>query len=192
MIRKVLLAVCLVLTAFEAARAGIPTECELAILPNLIASPNGTIPTTFTFHGPSGPVSGLIIEVRYTAVAENLACWCSGQVHPVLSDTTDAAGQVRFFISGGGCLEPAVIPGGVAVVVSLNGIPCREIGQVSPDVLNSTSPPCQVTLGDAVSYTHPLATATYGFCYDLNSDLAVGLTDAVIFTTPASRAATCP
>jgi len=174
-----------------AAAAGIP-DCNLSVIPNVIACPGGTMPTTFTIVSSSGPINGATVELRYSANGNSGACWCTGQTHPIISGTTNASGQVTFNVSGGGCLNPATIAGGVAVEVFVNNIPCKQIGQVSPDVNSTTSPPCQVTLSDAVSFTGPLSTATYGFCYDLNSDLTVGLTDAVLFTTPASTAATCP
>jgi hypothetical protein len=173
------------------ALAGIP-DCNLSVIPNVIASPGGTIPTTMTIVSTSGPISGATVELRYTANGNAAGCWCTGQVHPIISGTTNGSGQVTFNVSGGGCLNPATISGGVAIEVYVNNIPCKQIGQVSPDVISTTSPPCAVTLADAVNFTGPLSTATYGFCHDLNSDLSVGLTDAVLFTTPASTAATCP
>jgi hypothetical protein len=181
-----------VLLVAPAARAGIP-DCNLSTIPNVVASPGGVINTTFTIVSTSGPLSGATVELRYTAAGDAAACWCTGQVHPIIPvGTTDINGQVTFAISGGGCLDPAVIAGGVAIQVYVNNIACKEIGQVSPDVNSSTSPPCTVALADAVDFTGPLSSGSYGFCYDLNSDGAVGLTDAVIFTPAASSAITCP
>jgi len=174
----------------SSASAGIP-DCTLSTIPNVVASPGGVIPTTFTIVSTSGPLNGATVELRYTAAAEAAACWCTGQVHPIISGVTNVSGQVTFNVSGGGCLNPATIAGGVAIRVFVNNIACKEIGQVSPDVNSTTSPPCTVSLSDAVDFTGPLSTGTYGFCFDLNSDNQVGLTDAVIFTTPASDAATC-
>jgi hypothetical protein len=176
--------------AAPAAEAGIP-DCTLSTIPNVIASPGGTIPTTFTIVSTSGPLNGATVELRYTAQGDADACWCTGQVHPIISGVTNVSGQVTFNVSGGGCLNPATIAGGVAIEVYVNNILCKEIGQVSPDVTSTTSPPCQVSLSDAVEFTGPLSTGVYNFCFDLNSDGAVGLTDAVMFTTPASTAATC-
>lgn len=173
------------------AMAGIP-DCNLSVIPNVIASPNGTIPTTFTIVSTSGPINGATVELRYSVNGNAAACWCTGQVHPIISGVTNASGQVTFNVSGGGCLNPATISGGVAIEVYVNNIPCKQIGQVSPDVVSTTTAPCQVALADAVNFTTPLSTSSYSYCHDLNSDLAVGLTDAVLFTTPASVAATCP
>lgn len=190
-LRVLSLATVALVTMAGAAMAGIP-DCNLSVIPNVISTPNGTIPTTFTIVSSSGPINNATVELRYSANGNAAACWCTGQVHPNISGVTNASGQVTFNVSGGGCLNPATISGGVALQVFVNNIPCKQIGQVSPDVINTTSPPCAVTLADAVNFTAPLATATYDFCHDLNSDLAVGLTDAVLFTTPAATAATCP
>lgn len=173
------------------AMAGIP-DCTLSTIPNVIACPDGSIATTFTIVSTSGPINGATVELRYSAAGDAAACWCTSQTHPIISGVTNASGQVTFYIAGGGCLDPAVISGGIPIEVYVNNIACKVIGQVSPDVINTTSPPCTVSLADAVDFTPYLASATYGFCYDLNSDLAVGLTDAVLFTPPAASAATCP
>ena len=173
-----------------AAFAGIP-DCTLSTIPNVVACPDGTIPTTFTIVSTSGPLNGATVELRYTASGDAAACWCTAQIHPTVSGTTNASGQVTFNIRGGGCLNPATISGGVAIRVFVNNIACKEIGQVSPDYNSVTTPPCSVSLADAVDFTGPLATGTYGFCFDLNSDNQVGLSDAVIFTSPAANAAVC-
>jgi len=178
------------LTLAGAASAGIP-DCTLSTIPNVVASPDGSIPTTFTIVSTSGPLNGATVELRYTAVGDAAACWCATQVHPIISGVTNPSGQVTFNVRGGGCLKPATIAGGVAIRVFVNNIACKEIGQVSPDVNSTTSPPCTVSLSDAVDFTGPLSTSTYSFCFDLNSDNQVGLTDAVIFTSPAANAATC-
>ncbi|TPW18039.1 MAG: hypothetical protein FD129_140 [bacterium] len=180
----------LLVTIASSASAGIP-DCTLSTIPNVVACPDGTIPTTFTIVSTSGPLNAATVELRYTAIGEAAACWCPTQVHPIISGVTNASGQVTFNISGGGCLNPATIAGGVAIRVYVNNIACKEIGQVSPDVNSTTSPPCVVSLADAVDFTGPLSTSTYSFCFDLNSDNQVGLTDAVIFTSPASSAASC-
>ena len=150
----------LALVASSALAAGIP-DCNLSVIPNVISSPGGTIPTTFTIVSSSGPISGATVELRYTANGNAAACWCTSQVHPIVSGTTNGSGQVTFNIRGGGCLNPATISGGVAIEVFVNSIPCKQIGQVSPDVVSTTAPPCNVTLADAVNFTGPLSTGTY-------------------------------
>ncbi|HEX7879220.1 MAG TPA: hypothetical protein VF720_07400, partial [Candidatus Eisenbacteria bacterium] len=95
-------------------------------------------------------------------------------------------------LSLGRCLNPATILGGVAIEVFVNSIKIKEVGQVSPDVAGTPlGPPCAVALNDAVQFTFPLATNTYSFCFDLNSDGAVGLIDAVALTPPVASAANC-
>jgi hypothetical protein len=179
------------LSLSTAAMAGIP-DCVLSVIPNVVAVPDGSIATTFTIVSTSGPLASASVELRYSATGDAAACWCTSQGHPSIFGVTNGSGQVTFNVAGGGCLDPATIAGGIAIQVNVNNILCKEIGQVSPDVINTTSPPCAVTLSDVVSFTGPLSTGSYSFCHDLNSDLSVGLTDAVIFSAPASTAANCP
>jgi hypothetical protein len=164
-------------------------DCALNTIPNIIATPNGTTPTTFVIYGVNGPIEGVLVELRYETQADAQACWCSGQVHPIISGVTNVEGEVTFHVSGGGCLDTTVHPN--AIGVYLNNIPCKIIGQVSPDIISSTVL-CAVGLNDAVRFTFPLATASYEFCCDLNSDLQVGLTDGVILAASAGSAAPCP
>ena len=183
-------AVCLLL-ASTTALAGIP-DPTLSTIPNVIASPNGTVPYRVTIVGQGGPVTDATVQLRYRAAAEGSGCWCASQGHPVISALTNASGVATFNVAGGLCLNPAVVAGGVVVEVFVNDIPLKEVGQVSPDVVAAPAGNCEVGLSDAVEFTSPLATNAYGYCYDLNSDGAVGLTDAVIFTSPAATAQTCP
>jgi len=171
--------------------AGIP-DPALSTIPNVIASPNGTVPYRVTIVGQGGPVADAVVQLRYRAAAEGAACWCTAQGHPVIGATTNPSGVATFNVAGGMCLNPAIVAGGVVVEVFVNDIKLKEVGQVSPDVAALPSGSCEVGLSDAVDFTAPLATNTYGYCFDLNSDGAVGLTDAVIFTSPAATAQTCP
>jgi hypothetical protein len=173
------------------AGAGIP-DPALSTIPNVVASPNGTIPYRVTIVGQGGPVADAQVQLRWRAAAESGGCWCAAQGHPVVSAATNASGVATFNVAGGLCLNPAVVAGGVAVEVFVNEIKLKEVGQVSPDVVAAPAGTCEVGLSDAVEFTSPLATNTYSYCYDLNSDGAVGLTDAVIFTSPAATAQSCP
>jgi len=166
-------------------------EPELYTIPNIIATPNGNVVTRITIMTPGGPQPGVLVELRYRAVAEGQACWCSDQVHPVLSAITDSEGHADFNVRGGRCLNPDDFPGGETISVFVNGLDCVDRGQVSPDVLSTDASKCEVTLADAVNFTGPLSTSQYSFCHDLNSDLYVGLTDAVIFTQSAANAVSC-
>mgnify|MGYP000240449255 CR=1 FL=1 len=177
--------------AATVASAGIP-DPALSTVKNVIACPDGSIPYSVTIVGTSGPINNALVELRYTANGNTGACWCTAQTHPIISATTNASGIATFTIAGGHCLNPATISGGIAVEVYVNSIKLKEVGQVSPDVVPGvTEPPCQVTLADATSFTTPLATSTFGFCYDLNSDGGVTLSDAILFTPPAANAASC-
>lgn len=173
------------------ASAGIP-DPNLSTVPNVVATPGGALPYRVTIVGQGGPVAAAAVELRYSVPADTAACWCVGQVHPIIQATTNVSGVATFNVAGGLCLDPTLLPGGVAVTVFVNGILLKEVGQVSPDVVETPAGACEVGLSDAVSYTTFLASSTYSYCYDINSDGAVGLTDAVLFTGPASSAASCP
>ncbi|MDZ4805172.1 MAG: hypothetical protein SGI90_09950 [Candidatus Eisenbacteria bacterium] len=189
--RLSVLAAILALAGFAAsAVAGIP-DPSLSTVPNVIASPGGTIPYNVTIVGQGGPVASANVQLRYAVAGDTSACWCVGQVRPVIAAVTNASGIATFNVSGGLCLNPALLAGGVAVEVFVNDIKLKEVGQISPDVVATPSGACEVGLNDAVSFTTFLATSTYSFCYDINSDGAVGLTDAVLFTSPAASAANC-
>ncbi|TPW18038.1 MAG: hypothetical protein FD129_139 [bacterium] len=170
--------------------AGIP-DPTLSTIPNVVASPGGLMPYRVTIVGLGGPIASANVELRYAVAGDTSACWCIGQVRPIPIAVTNASGIATFNVSGGLCLNPSLLPGGVAVEVFVNEIKLKEVGQVSPDVVAAPGGTCEVGLSDAVSYTTFLATSSYSYCYDINSDGAVGLTDAVLFTTPASTGASC-
>lgn len=172
------------------ALAGLP-DPALSTIPHVLAVPGGGFAYTVTIVGDGGPVAAATVELRYTASGNAAGCWCAGQAHPVLSAVTNASGVATFQVAGGGCLDPATVAGGVAIEVFVNDLKLKEVGQVSPDIVLDPVGTCEAALSDAVQFTAPLATGTYGFCYDLNSDGAVGLTDAVLFTSPAASAASC-
>ena len=178
------------LCATAPAVAGLP-DPSLSTIPNVLAVPGGGSPYSVTIVGDGGPIAGATVELRYSAQGDADACWCVGEPHPNRSAVTNGSGIATFNVSGGGCLDPATIAGGVAIEVFVNDIKLKEIGQVSPDVSADPLGTCEVALNDAVQFTGPLASGTYSYCFDLNSDLVVGLTDAVIFTIPAASAATC-
>lgn len=171
-------------------RAGVP-DPALSTVPNVIAVPGGSLNYSVTIVGTSGPIDSANVTLVYSTAADTVLCWCTGQTHPSITATTNASGIATFNIKAGGCANPAVLPGGIAVEVFVNSVKLKEVGQVSPDIVNTRVAPCTVSLSDAVQFTFPLATATYGYCFDLNSDLAVGLTDAVIATPAFANALTC-
>lgn len=171
--------------------AGVP-DPALSTIPNVIGSPDGSLAYRVTIVGTSGPIDSANVSLVWTVAGDTATCWCTTQTHPSVSSTTNASGVAVFNLRLGRCLNPATIPGGVAVEVFVNSIKIKEVGQVSPDVAGVTlGPPCAVALADAVLFTGPISSAVYSYCFDLNSDLSVGLNDAVLLTAPVSSAATC-
>lgn len=179
------------LLAPAAVKAGVP-DPALSTIPNVLGSPDGGLAYRVTIVGTSGPIDSANVTLVWTVAGDTATCWCTTQTHPSVSSTTNASGIAVFNLRLGRCLNPATIPGGVAVEVFVNSIKIKEVGQVSPDVVGAAlGPPCMAALGDAIAFTAPLATATYGFCYDLNSDGQVGASDAVLLTAPVAGSATC-
>jgi hypothetical protein len=167
--------------------------CNTSTFENIVATPDCSCPTTFTIRNGNGsPMAGALVEIYYSPACDAAACWCPGQPHPVISGTTNAAGQWTFCVAGGGCLDPSIHSPCIDVCVNGLLMTCITLGQVSPDLVSTTSPPCVVGLADVVAFTVPLSTSTYGFCYDLDSDGVVGLSDAIKLTGPASSGAHCP
>lgn len=173
-----------------AALAGVP-DPVLSTIPNVVGVPGGGLTYAVTIVGSSGPIDSANVTLLWRTAGDTAVCWCPTQVHPSVTSTTNASGVATFNLKFGGCLNPATIPGGVAIEVFVNSIKLKEVGQVSPDYVSTKTPPCAVALADAVAFTGPLATATYSFCFDLNSDLSVGLTDATIVTPWIANAANC-
>jgi hypothetical protein len=182
------------------AGANVP-DPALSTVPNVIMTPQGTIPYVVNVVGSQGPVDAALVEVVFTAAADPLICWCPGQVHPTITALTDPAGDAVFVIEGGLCMDPSRL-GGTAVEVFANGIKLAEVGSVSPDAVDAAGllstgggvigPPCSVGLSDATFHTPSISSGLYEFCTDINSDLLVDLTDAVILTPPISGGDTCP
>jgi len=180
--------------------ANIP-DPSLSDVPNVVGSPQGTLPYTVTVVGSQGPVDTALVEIVFDAAADALVCWCTGQAHPVISGVTNAAGQVTFFIEAGGCVDPARLGSTVAEVYA-NGILLNSVGLTSPDAVDgtgnlptdggyATGGVCTVGLSDATFHTGPISSGTYEFCSDMDSDLGVALADAVLLTTPISSGETC-
>ena len=172
--------------------AGVPDPL-LSTIPNVIGSPDGGLPYRVTIVGTSGPIDSANVTLVWTVAGDTATCWCTAQTHPSVSSSTNASGIAVFTLRLGRCLNPATIPGGVAIEVFVNSIKIKEVGQVSPDVFTggALGPPCVAGVSDAIQFTFPLATGTYGFCFDLNSDGTVGLSDATLVTAPLATAATC-
>jgi hypothetical protein len=181
----------LALLAGTVAQAGVP-DPSLSTVPNVVGVPGGGMIYSVTIVGASGPIDSANVTLLWSTPGDTSTCWCTGQVRPSVAATTNASGVASFNLRLGGCLNPATIPGGVAVEVFVNSVKFKEVGQVSPDVVSTHDAPCNVGLADAVDFTGSLATSTYRFCHDVNSDLAVGLVDAVAITPSLALSASCP
>lgn len=173
-----------------ASSAGVPDPL-LSTIPNVIGVPGGGLLYTVTIVGSSGPIDSANVTLVWSTAGDTATCWCSGQTHPSVAASTNSSGIATFDLHLGGCLDPATIPGGIAVEVFVNSIKLKEVGQVSPDLVSTTTPPCEVALSDGVSFTAPLSSGTYSFCTDMNSDLSTGLTDAVAVTAYLASGANC-
>jgi hypothetical protein len=180
--------------------AGIP-DPALSDVPNVVGSPGGTLAYQVRVLGSSGPVEGALVRLAFSAEAEALLCWCSGQTRPEIDAVSDAAGVATFHIAAGGCLDPAHLSE-PPVQVFADGILLAEVGLVSPDVVDNfglhpwqgwnPGTSCSVGLPDGVAHTGPVKTGSYSYCSDLDSDGSVGLLDAVLLTVPIKTGAFCP
>jgi len=184
------------LLALVAATTEAVAQPDLAtsIVPNVRVSPGGGVSYSCTILDAAGlPLDPApIVTLSWPPAAAVMTCWCAGQPTPLVVSPTDAAGMATFGIAAGGCINPATAFTGVDVLV--DGVYFTTVGQVSTDQVNAAGAPvpnCAVGLSDAVAFTLPLATATYAFCCDLNTDLAVGIADAVIVTPALRNASAC-
>lgn len=166
------------------------TDDVIRLLP---ANPGGanvlsTTSITVVVNGPSGPVIGSNVEVRFSAFSEPLICWCSGQAHPIASGTTDGTGTVVFQIFGGGCVDPADANASAAVVAEVfaDGIKLAELGAVSYDVVNTAGEfydgsnfdlSCATGLSDATFHSSAIV-GSYNYCSDMDGDGDVDVSDA--------------
>jgi hypothetical protein len=194
-------------TAF--ANIPVPEDC---VVPEAITvTPNADFGYTVTVNGTQGPVDGSFVELRFSATAEAILCFCVGQDHPAITDFTDSNGDVTFYVAGGGCIQYNDIPGDLVAQIIADG---TEIGRAfvnSPDNVNSqgklylardpndpdptyvADPVCEVAVGDAVYATGPISTGDPDFCvnYTPPYDDGVDVADAVIFTDYIVNGVSC-
>lgn len=198
---RLLLAAAVALVLPASVFAGIP-DPALSTVPNILTSPDGTLEYVVTVVGAEGPIDQANVEIVASTEVDGLLCWCVGQTHPTIQAFSNVNGEASFFIAAGGCVDPAVVTTPPAAEVFANGIKIGEPGWVSPDVTdNSGNKPtdvgynpagsCEVTVGDAVYLTGPIANATYDFCADLNTTGDVSLADALLATGPIANGASC-
>lgn len=186
------IALCVAAAAF----ANIPNPALSQVPDAITIAPDGSIGYNVTVNGSQGPVVGAQVQLRFTAQSDGLICWCSGQVHPTISAITNGAGQVTFFVAGGGCVEEGETTNPTVCQVFADGVELKQIFVNSPDVQNSQGQKvtdtgyvsdgvCEVGAGDAVYHTGPIVNATVDFCSNFtgpNFDDAVQLGDAIILT----------
>jgi hypothetical protein len=196
------LAVALIAGAIFAgtAAAGIP-DPGLSVVPNVVMSPTGDLEYVVTVNSSQGPLADSIVQIVFSSEVDAIVCWCAGQAHPVVTATTDAAGQARFFIGAGGCIDPGLVATPPAVSVYADGIKLREVGAVGPDAVDNAGllpaqgwnpgTTCEVGLSDAALHSPPVKSGAYSFCSDMNSDLQVDLSDAVVLSAAIKGGATC-
>lgn len=181
--------------------AGIP-DPALSDVPNVVTSPDGNLEYIVTVVGADGPIDSALVEIVFSTETDGLVCWCVGQVHPTIQANSNALGQASFFISGGGCVDPALVTTPPAVEVFANGIKLGEPGVVSSDVVDdggrkptdvgyAPGGACKVVIADAVYFTGPIVSGTYDYCTDMDSSGVVNIADAVIVTGPIVSGAIC-
>lgn len=182
------------------ALAGIP-DPALSDVPNVYYSPGGAGEYIVTVNSSEGPVDGATVQLVFSASADALVCWCVGQTHPIIETTTAANGEASFFIGAGGCLDPAELAMLPAVEVFADGIKLAEVGAVSPDATDGAGDfpwegwnpggSCETGISDGVNHTAPIASGSYEFCSDVDSDGQVALSDAVTLTVDISTGSAC-
>ncbi len=177
---------------------------------SVVLSPDAFLAFKVTVVGVCGPISGSVVEIRFNTYGDTRACWCASTPGPrprVFTATANALGVATFQIPGGGCMNPALIPGpdAFAAEVYADGIHLAECGVISPDAYDSSArratdtptwdPPgsCEVGLSDVVKATPFISGSVYDFCFDINQDGFVSLADATILSTYFSHATfSCP
>ncbi|NNF06874.1 MAG: hypothetical protein HKN21_08940 [Candidatus Eisenbacteria bacterium] len=191
--------------AATAAMANIPDPALSNCPAFLTITPDGSFTYTVTVNGATGPVNGSLVEIRVSAQADPVVCWCVGQVHPSITAVTNASGEADFNIAGGGCVSAAGLGGGAVVAqVLADGIELCQIEINSPDAVDSGGflptdddyvgdANCVVGLADAVFHTGPIAGGTAEVCSNFTDpyDDTVALGDAVIVTPYIVNGTSC-
>lgn len=182
------------------ASAGVPNP-SLSTVPNIVLSPDGSMPTTIIVVGDEGAIDTALVQVVFSAETAGIICWCTGQTQPLIQGQTNASGEVTFNVAGGGCVDPLSVGVPPAVEVFANGILLAEVGTVSVDAVddNGLLPTegwdpllvCTAGLIDALHHTQPIANGFYSFCTDLDSDMDCDLDDALLITPGLKNGITC-
>lgn len=183
-----------------AASAGVPNP-SLSTVPNIVLTPDGSLPTTIIVVGDEGAIDTALVQIVFSSEAAGIICWCTGQTQPLIQGLTNASGEVTFFVGGGGCVDPADVGVPPAVEVFANGTLLAEVGTVSVDAVDGAGLKptegwnpvgiCTAGLNDATFHTPPLSQGFYSFCTDMDSDLDCDLVDAVTLTPGLKNGITC-
>ena len=183
-----------------AASAGVPNP-SLSTVPNIVLSPDGTMPTTIIVVGDEGPIDTALVQIVFSSETAGIVCWCTGQTQPLIQGQTNASGVATFIVAGGGCVQPGLVTTPPAVEVFANGILLAEVGTVSVDAVDDSgllptegwSPGtlCTSGLTDATEHTAPISTGAYSYCSDIDSDLDCDLDDAVALTPGIKTGIAC-
>lgn len=156
-----------------------PIDLSCSIYPEAVPiSPDGSMACTITLIGcGTGPFQDAFVELAFSAEANDLIAWAPGQTNPFFSGYTDAAGEVTFYIAGGGCIDPdRFSPQTYIVQLRINGVVFDELAVNSPDAVN-TMGSLPTTLGTDICE---------------NGATSVGLSDAVFHTGPVKNGAIEP
>jgi hypothetical protein len=165
------------------ASANIPLP-ELSTVPDMLTiSPDGSFEIVIIIQGSQGPVTGSYVEIEFSPEAEGLVAWTvpvpGGADVPgvgpgggyLFTGNTDANGEIRFKLAGGGCLaqknnsepvEPYIAQ------VRADNILMNEPGVNSPDAVDSNGNLPEDLL--------------YSICSQTTSTTEVGLADALYHT----------
>jgi len=193
------------------ARAQIPTPDCNEVSPQLVVTPDGSVPFTVRLRaGPSCNITVPSVPVRlvFNAAADALIAWPPGQDHPEITGTADVTGEAVFHVAGAGCVDLNRFQGDFVVQVWADDILIAEVSVVSPDAVNSEgllptdlgTSICEdgvsaVGLSDAVFHSRSIKNALVEPCSKVTGDPSdpVNLDDAVALTpfVKAGSSITC-
>jgi hypothetical protein len=193
--------------------ANIPIA-DLSTVPDVLTiTPDGSFEIVITIQGAQGPVVGSFVEIEFSPEATSLVAWTTPTppganvaiTGPgggyLFSDNTDANGEVRFKLAGGGCVAQKNTAEPVTPYIaqvraddfvmnecSVNSPDAVDISGVLPeDLLYSICSSAGITevgLSDALFHTPPIKQALVEICTKFQApyDGPVGLGDAGVVT----------
>jgi hypothetical protein len=175
---------------------------QLSTVPTVVYEPGGGLAYTVSVQSPIGPVIGDTVRIVFSAEADQLVCWCPGQVHPVITGVTGTTGRVTFNIAAAGCIDPDRVSHPPAIQVFSGSVLLAERGGVSPSAVDrlgrlptsgwDESGSCTAGVSDAVFHTGPLQTGLYEFCTDIVPDGTIDIADYAILSGFIASGTVCP